>query len=49
LLINQDPSAAGFRVGGYERQEDVSLERLGQRRQLATLLDNSLLAQDSGR
>ena len=47
LLINQDPSAAGFRVGGYERQDDVSLERLGQRRQLATLLDNSLLARDS--
>lgn len=47
LLINQDPSAAGFHVGGYERQEDVSLERLSQRRQLGTRLDNSPIAQDS--
>jgi hypothetical protein len=46
LLINQDPSAAKFLVGGYERQEDVPLERLGRRRQLATLLDDSRLAQD---
>lgn len=47
LLINRDPSAAGFRVDGYERQEDVSLERLSQRRQLATSLDKSSLALDS--
>jgi hypothetical protein len=47
LLINQDPNAAGFRVGGYERQEDVSLERLDGRRQLGTRLDNSPIAKDA--
>src|SRR5262249_14550792 len=46
LLINQDPSAAGFRIDGYERQEDVPLARLDQRRRLGTLLDDSRLAQD---
>jgi hypothetical protein len=46
LLINQDPSAAGFLVGGYERQQDVPQERLAGRRQLETLLDDSRLAQD---
>lgn len=46
LLINQDPNAAGFLVGGYERQENVPLERLAGRRQLGTLLDDSRLAKD---
>jgi hypothetical protein len=46
LLINQDPSAAAFRVGGYEHQEDVPMERLDRRRQLGTLLDDSRLVQD---
>src|SRR5262245_51018807 len=46
LFINQDPSAAGFRIDGYERQEDVPLERLAERRQLGIVLDESRLAQD---
>jgi len=48
LLINQDPSSAGFRVDGYQRHEDVPLERLSRRRTLGTLLDSSWLAQEVG-
>jgi hypothetical protein len=47
LLINQDPNAAGFRVGGYEIDDNVPLERLDQRRRLGTSLDDSRLAQDA--
>jgi hypothetical protein len=47
MMINQDPNATGFRVGGYEIEEDIPPERLAQRRQLGMRLDDSRLAQDS--
>jgi hypothetical protein len=47
LLINQDPNAAGFRVGGFELQDDVPPQRLTLRRQLGATLDDSRLAQDA--
>jgi uncharacterized protein (DUF1501 family) len=42
LLIQQDPSAASFRVDGFDRLEGVSPQRLRQRRGLLTSLDRAL-------
>jgi hypothetical protein len=48
LLIQQDPSAAGFHVDAFEQHAEVGPDRLHRRRQLFAALDRQGLGEEPG-
>lgn len=47
LLIAQDPNSPDFRVDGFEQQQGVSPQRLSQRQNLLSVLDQTPLGQET--